>query len=133
MTMPDYVCQTICAGLNIIDLLDGAALLEPPEEPIEVDTPQINNPHMNSEEGLHLNNKRYGFDERVTEKQLTESVDFAKDYSGHYECETAAPKIETCLERGGEVAHWLTERIINPDSFCDYDTGNCTSLFGEAK
>lgn len=58
MVIPDFVCTAICAGLNLSDLLGEGLMIEPPEEkPINND-PQLNNPHMNSEEGLHMNTFR---------------------------------------------------------------------------
>lgn len=58
------MCNLICAGLVIEDLMEGG-IVEPPEEPPLDNSPQINNPHMNSEEGLHINTFRYGKDNRV--------------------------------------------------------------------
>jgi len=97
-------------------------MIEPPEEPFEPQTPQIHNPHMNTEEGLHVNTKRFGFDNTVMPDgyaALEQVIGQGKDYSGHYECENAHINLDDCLHRGNEISHWLTERIINPDSFCD--------------
>jgi len=57
MTVPDYVCNLICAGLVIEDLMDGG-ITEPPTEPPISNSPQTTNPHMSSEEGMHLNTFR---------------------------------------------------------------------------
>jgi len=32
------------------------------------------------------------------------------------------------LDKGEEISHWISERILNPSSFCQYDTGNCINL-----
>jgi hypothetical protein len=58
LEIPDYVCTMICAGLNIEDLLDGQGPAEPKEEPPVDKTPQLNNPNMNTEEGMHINTYR---------------------------------------------------------------------------
>lgn len=84
---------------------------------------------MNSEEGMHLNSFRYGVDGRVSQELKNELTSPNKKYNGKFECEDAAPKVTDCIERGAEVSHWISERLINIDSFCDYTTGNCQSLF----
>lgn len=55
MDVPEWVCSMLCAGLNIEELLDGQAINDPGEEPPIDRSPQMTNPHMNSEEGMHLN------------------------------------------------------------------------------
>jgi len=78
MEIPDFVCSLICSGLNISNLLDGRQVEDPPEEPIEFPTPQIGNPHMASEEGLHLNTFRSGYDARVpTDRVASVSNDYS--------------------------------------------------------
>jgi len=65
MVIPDFVCTAICAGLNLSDLIGEGLMIEPPEEKPVNNDPQLRNPHMNTEEGLHMNTFRYGYDDRV--------------------------------------------------------------------
>lgn len=51
----------------------------------------------------------------VEEDKLSTS----KKYDGSQECQDTAPKTQECLDKGAEVAHWIMERIINTQSFCD--------------
>jgi len=46
-------------------------------------------------------------------------------------CERAKPNIEDCLEKGLDLSSWFAERILNPESMCDWKQGNCGNLFGE--
>lgn len=133
MVIPDYVCTAICAGLNLADLVGEGLMIEPPEEKPIINDPQLHNPHMNTEEGLHQNTFRYGFDDRVTEGlDNGDHVHLGEKYGGGFECSSAKPKIDDCLTRGAEISHWLSERMVNPEHFCDYETGSCESLFGAA-
>jgi len=92
----------------------------PEEEPM-IEGPQYGNPHMNTIEGLHLNTRRYKYDRDVMPDGVddSETLGAGKNYQGGYECSSAAPKVKDCLEKGSEIAHWLTERFINPEHFCD--------------
>jgi len=55
-----------------------------------------------------------------------------KNYNNEYDCETVRTDIDTCLTKGAEISSWFAERILNPDRMCDWDKGNCASLFGAA-
>jgi len=44
-------------------------------------------------------------------------------------CGQSAPDINVCLDKGAEISHWISERILNPASFCDYDNETCITLF----
>lgn len=46
--------------------------------------PQLNNPHMNNEEGLHMNTFRAGKDARLTKTEEAEesSLDAGQKYNG---------------------------------------------------
>jgi hypothetical protein len=131
MEIPDYVCQAICAGLDIEAIIGDEAMIEPPElRPVNND-PQLNNPHMNTEEGLHSNTFRYGKDDRVPEKVAESPFNGGEKYGGGYECSSAVPKVDICLEKGGELSHWISERLVNKEHFCDYEKGSCVTLFAE--
>lgn len=76
------MCNLICAGLVIEDLMDGG-LTEPPTEPPLDNSPQTANPHMNNEEGMHLNTFRYGKDNRVMPDVVEEEkLSTSKKYDG---------------------------------------------------
>jgi len=119
MHIPDFVCTAICAGLNLSDLVADGFMVEPPEEKPVNNDPQVHNPHMNSEELMHQNTFRYMFDERVTEKENEAAPHLGEKYGGGYECSSAGPKVEDCLTRGAEISHWLSERMVNSEHFCD--------------
>lgn len=118
MKIPDYLCTAICAGLDIKGLMGGDALIEVPEEKPVDNSPQTKNPHMNSEEGITNNNFRKGADGRLNEL-VEPNIDGGQKYDGSQECSSAGPKVADCLEKGGEISHWLTQRFVNPDHFCD--------------
>jgi len=85
---------------------------------------------MNTEEGTHLNTFRHGHDERVMPDGLGDGIQVTKSqrYDGSYECQDTAPKSSDCLEKGDLVAHWIMQRIINTNSFCDYELHDCDAL-----
>lgn len=61
MEIPEWMCSTICAGINLKDIMDGQDIQEPPEAPVKkekVIDPE--NPHMSTEEGMILNTNRKG-------------------------------------------------------------------------
>lgn len=118
MSIPDYLCTAICAGLDIKGLMGGEALIEVPEEKPIDNAPQLNNPHMNTEEGITNNTFRKGFDARLDET-VESNIEYGMKYDGSQECSGAAPKVADCLEKGGEISHWLSQRMVNPDHFCD--------------
>jgi len=124
------VCNLICAGLVLGDLLDGAPIDIPDVPPVD-NAPQSTNPHMNTEEGTHLNTFRHGVDERVMpagDEVAEPPVSKSQRYDGTYECQDSSPKSLECLEKGDLVAHWIMQRVINTSSFCDYETHNCDAL-----
>lgn len=66
MEVPEWICSTICAGIDIDGLNDGSTV----EDPDEIIFPSrrnenLNNPHFQTEEGVHLNMNRYGFDKSI--------------------------------------------------------------------
>jgi len=76
------VCNLICAGLVIEDLVEGG-IVEPAEEPPIDESPQLSNPHMNSEEGMHINTFRYGKDNRVMPNSVEPTkLSTTKKYDG---------------------------------------------------
>jgi len=46
-----------------------------------------------------------------------------------HECDAAVPAFNDCLELGGEISGWISERILNSKMMCNYDAGNCGTLF----
>jgi len=72
------VCTAICAGLDIKGLIGDGALIEPPEEKPIDNMPQLMNPHMNNEEGIHINTFRNGKDERLINGEINNSLEFGQ-------------------------------------------------------
>jgi len=78
------VCTAICAGLDIKGLIGDGALVEVPEEKPVDNMPQLTNPHMNNEEGLHMNTFRAGKDARLIAQnaEADSSLDAGQKYNG---------------------------------------------------
>jgi len=41
-----------------------------------------------------------------------------------------SPSIDECIEKGAEISSWFAERILNPEKMCNWEKGDCGSLFG---
>lgn len=81
MAIPDQICTAICAGLDIKGLLGEGQLIEVPEEVPVDNTPQLNNPHMNTEEGITTNTFRKGYDTRL-DVQTQTGLESGMKYDG---------------------------------------------------
>jgi len=119
LEIPEWICSTICAGLNIEDLLDGQGITEPSEEAIETPTIQSNNLHMNTEEGMTINTKRKGFDYSMDTPVVIQVARPGTLYNGKHECELTSIKYTDCMEKGAEISSWISERILNPSKACN--------------
>jgi len=135
MEVPAWICSTICAGIDLDGLNDGSTV----EDPDEIIYPSkrnenLTNPLMQDEEGIHLNTNRYGKDLSIKSNEINmassgpTSEAVFKNVVGQYECGNSSPDINMCLEHGAEISHWISERILNPSSFCQYESGTCINL-----
>lgn len=131
MEIPEWMCNTICAGINLNEIMDGEGINEPPEVPVTNQTPQMNNPHMNTEEGMIINTHRKGYDTSIDSPTTSESDATVPNirYNGTHECDGTVPDFNVCLESGGEISGWISERILNTSQMCNYDTGSCGTLY----
>jgi len=41
------------------------------------------------------------------------------------------PDPHSCLKNGTKLAQWMMERLLNPNSICNYDKGTCGTLFNK--
>jgi len=118
LEIPEWICSTICAGLNIEDLLDGQGVTESNEEPVDLPDIQSNNIHMNTEEGMTINTKRKGFDNSMDSPEVIQVSRPGTKYNGKHECEMTSIKYTDCMEKGAEISSWISERILNPSQAC---------------
>lgn len=65
--VPDWICSTICAGLDVDGINDGSAIEDPDEiiEPVVKSEANFDNPLFHSEEGNHLYTNRHPQDKTI--------------------------------------------------------------------
>lgn len=133
MEVPEWICATICAGIDIDGLYDGSTVEDPDEiiTPHPDDMSNRTNPLFSTEEGHHLYTNRKGSDNTIVSSEMDIGPNSSHVFTnvvGAYECGGATPDWNVCLDKGAEISHWISERILNLSSFCQYESGNCTHL-----
>lgn len=84
MEVPEWICSTICAGIDIDGLSDGS-VIEDSEEMPERDPRDGNqtNPLFQTEEGQHMYTKRYPQDKTIiSDKMILNSEEAFKNNQG---------------------------------------------------
>lgn len=124
--VPEWVCSSICAGLNLDDLVSGESTIENPDDF------NMNDSNLfRTEEEYHIDLGRKGKDKRL-DRPPSLTPNAFKNYNGEYTCERSNINLDDCVEKGLELSTWFAERILNSEKMCNWDGKDCGSLFGAA-
>jgi len=136
MNVPEWFCSTICAGLNVDDIVNG--------DFGGYDSNSVSNlggynytlkVTGGGEEDKHIDNGRLmTIDQSIRQDATNKYGNVIKTHDklidGTYECENMLPKVLDCVNKGVEISSWFSERLMNPTIMCNWSKGECGSLFG---
>lgn len=134
MTLPDWFCPVICAGLDLKELMPSKPLKN--TVPLQTEAkkyrfksmakaapkkaPKLNINDFEENEALNLENQMFN-----------DSVEDTYDYNIDMPnpCDGYLPDAKLCLSEGENISNWLMQRALNPGHLCNYDSGSCDNLF----